>query len=290
MTPVGPSCGRLCLLMNVSTGQIALLVFSTACFAAATGSSVLRLWGEHEGLRLGGKVLAYIGLLSAIGVLVWHSADRGSWIPLGDNFDTLVCLGVLLAGFVLYMQVYRPLRGLDWFLLPIVILLLVAAAVFGQTQPHDYVNSTWSWVHRITAYGGALAFAIACAGGLMYLIVSRRLKRARLDGPGPKLASLERLEHLTLVAVGLGFGLLTIGAITGLARIVETPGQTRLGDLWYLNPKILLALCVWVVYAIVLHSPINPSFRGRRAAVLSVVGFVLMVGTVVAVQFVPAGK
>jgi len=48
---------------------------------------------------------------------------------------------------------------------------------------------------------------------------------------------------------------------------------------------VLLTFAVWLVYAIVLHAPINPSFRGRRAAVLSVVGFVLMVGTILAVQF-----
>ena len=275
---------------NVSTGQIALLIVSIACFAGATVTSLVRLRRDHEGLRLVGKVLAYLGLLSGVGVLLWHSAERGTWVPLGDNFDTLVCLGVLLAAFVLYMQAFRPLRGLEGFLLPIVILLMAAAAVFGPTQPHDYVNSTWSWVHRIAAYGGAVAFAIACAGGLMYLWASRRLKMSKLAGPGPRMGSLERLEHLTLVSVGLGFGLLTIGAITGLARIAETPGDTRLGDQWYLNPKVLLALCVWVVYAVVLHSPINPSFRGRRAAVLSVVGFALMIGTVIAVQFVPSGR
>lgn len=276
------------LMHNVSAGQIALLIVSTACFAVAAGCAVLRLRNEKPGVRIAGKSAGYLGLLTGVGVLLWHSAERGTWLPLGDNFDTLVCLGVLLAGFVAYMQIYRPIRGLDAFLLPIVVLLMVAATIFGQTQPHAYVNTTWSWTHRIAAYGGAAAFAIACAGGLMYLWVSRRLKTAKL-GPGPRLGSLERLEHLTLVAVGLGFGLLTVAAVTGLAHIADTTGDTRLGDQWYLNPKVLLALGVWVVYAIVLHSPINPSFRGRRAAVLSVVGFVLMVGTVIAVQFVPSG-
>jgi len=37
-----------------------------------------------------------------------------------------------------------------------------------------------------------------------------------------------------------------------------------------------------VVYALVLHAPINPSFRGRKAAMLSILGFVLMVGTLIA--------
>ena len=52
--------------------------------------------------------------------------------------------------------------------------------------------------------------------------------------------------------------------------------------------KVLLALSVWLVYALVLHSPINPAFRGRRAAMLSILGFVLTIGVVVAVQFMGA--
>ena len=50
----------------------------------------------------------------------------------------------------------------------------------------------------------------------------------------------------------------------------------------------ILAFSVWVVYAIVLHAPINPSFRGRKVAVLSIFGFLLMIGTLIAVNFVPA--
>jgi hypothetical protein len=34
----------------------------------------------------------------------------------------------------------------------------------------------------------------------------------------------------------------------------------------------------------------NPVFRGRRAAVLSVVGFLLMIGALVAAQFTPGGS
>jgi ABC-type transport system involved in cytochrome c biogenesis permease subunit len=48
----------------------------------------------------------------------------------------------------------------------------------------------------------------------------------------------------------------------------------------------VLAVGVWLVYAVVLHAPINPSFRGRKVAVLSVVGFVLMLGTIVTVLLI----
>ena len=264
----------------VSAGQLALLIVAAGLFAAGMVLSLARLWKDAGSLRVGAKACQYAGVVCGIGVLVWHSAARGNWRPLDDNFDAFVWLGLLLALFVLYTQRIHPLRGLDWFVLPIVILLLVCAAVFGKAQPHEYKDTVWHWVHRITSYGGAVAFAVAGAVGTMYLVANRRLRTKRAL-PGPNLGSLERLEHLTLAAVTLGFALLTVGAVTGLFGMVREDKSAP-------KTKIVLAVAVWVVYAIVLHSPINPSFRGRKAAVLSVVGFVLMIGTLVAVQFMPA--
>ena len=185
------------------------------------------------------------------------------------------------------MQHTRPLLGLDWFIMPIVILLMTAAAVFGRTHPHEYVASAWSWVHRLTTYGGAVAFAVAGAVGAMYLVASYRLRR-KSPLQGPILGSLERLEHLTMTSAALGFSLLTIGTITGFLWLYAERHDTAFAG-GFANSKVLLACGVWIVYALVLHSPFNPSFRGRRVAMLSVFGFVLMVGALVAAQFMPEG-
>jgi ABC-type uncharacterized transport system permease subunit len=134
-------------------------------------------------------------------------------------------------------------------------------------------------VHHATSYGGAVAFAVAAASGAMYVVASRRL-RAKAPA-GPHLGSLERLEHLTMTAVTLGFALLTVGAVTGGVMMVAGGRHTPL-------TKVLLATAVWLVYAVVLHAPINPSFRGRKVAILSIVGLVLMIGTLVAANFVPS--
>ena len=265
-----------------TAGQLALLLAAVALFAAGVVLSLWRIWAngddQTDRLRRAARACTWGGIAAGAGVLAWHSRARGNWLPLTDNFDALVWLGLLLTLFVLYTQRTRPLRGLDWFVMPIAILLLVLAAVFGRTKPHEYdARSVWLWTHRVTAYGGAVGFAVAGAVGAMYLIVNRRL-RDKSAGPGPNLGSLERLEHLTLGAVTLGFALLTVGAVTGIVRMFAEERYTP-------PAKIALALAVWLVYAVVLHSPINPSFRGRRAALLSVVGFVLMVGTIFAVQF-----
>lgn len=257
-------------------------------FAVGGVLSLLRILRQKPALRLPAKICAYWGVATALAVLIWHASLRGSWYPLEDNFGTLIWLGVLLALFVLYVQRHRPLAGLDWFVMPVVILLLVAAAVFGQFTPRQYIDSTWLIVHRVSSYGGAAVFAIAGATGAMFLINNRRLRRKTIR-PELDFGSLERLERFTMTSVTLGFALLSIGLITGLAQVIHHGPQTRLGSHWMMQPKVLLGFAVWLVYAVVLHTPINPRLRGRQAATLSILGFVLMIGTLVAVQFMPGG-
>jgi ABC-type uncharacterized transport system permease subunit len=269
--------------MTPTIGELVLLGLAVALFAAGLALSLARLWSQVPPLRLAAKICDYLGLCAALGVILWHSAARGHWQPMYDNFDALIWLAIVLALFVMYMQRVKPITGLDWFVMPIVMILLGAAAFFGTHDLHVYrplVRDTLIWFHRVTAYGGAVAFAIAAPVGAMYVIASRRL---RSKAPGPSFASLERLERLMMVSVTLGFALLTLGLITGVGRMIDEKSSIPM-------PKLLMASLAWLVYAIVMHAPINPRFRGRRAAMLSVFGFVLVVGTLVAVQFMPGGN
>jgi ABC-type uncharacterized transport system permease subunit len=263
-----------------NTGQLLLLCLAGLLLALGWGLSLSRLWWEKDSLRLTSRVALLLGVLASLGVLVWHAQERGDWIPVRDNFDALIWLATLLVLFVLYVQKARRLGAIDWFVMPVAVLLLLGAGLFGRVEYHDYVHSTWGWVHRITAYGGAVAFAIAAASGAMYLLTSRRLRSKQPIGP--YLGSLERLEHLTMTSVMLGFAMLTVSAITGGVRIIAD-GQTTS------KTKVALTVVIWLVYGLVLHAPINPSFRGRRVAVLSLLGFVLLVGVIIAIQVMPGG-
>src|SRR5579871_4090444 len=124
-----------------TTGQLALLTAAIGVYAIGGAVSFLRLRvHSHEGdnpqtqsLRLITKILLYLGTLLTIGVLVWHCVDRRNWQPLDDNFGAFLSLAVLLALFVSYTQRAKPLRGLDFFVMPAVLLLLISAAIFGKT-------------------------------------------------------------------------------------------------------------------------------------------------------------
>ena len=264
-----------------TTGQIALVIVTIAFYIVGGAISLTRISFERPWSRIASKACLHAGVVISVAVLVWHAIARQSWVPLEDNFDTLVWLALSLAVFVMYVQAHKPIGGLDWFVMPIVLLLLIGAVITGTVMPREYKTANlWLSVHLLTVFGGAVAFAIAGAGGAMYLVVNHRL-RHKLTLAGPNMGSLERLEHLMMTAVTLGFALLTIGAVTGLIKMHFEHQNPPLA-------KIILSSAVWLVYALVLHSPFNPSFRGRRAAMLSIFGFGLMVGTVIAVLLLPS--
>jgi ABC-type uncharacterized transport system permease subunit len=261
-----------------NTGQISLLFVCVALFAAASILSLMRIRRETESLRIAAKACSWSAMCIGVAVIIWHASARSQWLPLDDNFEALIWLGLILALFMLYVQRRHPIAGLDWFIMPLVILLLVGAAIFGRTKPHEYLPTAWSWVHRVSSYGGAVAFAVAGAVGAMYLIANRRLRNKQVLN-GPKLGNLERLERVTRASVTLGFALLTVGAVTGFIWFAS---DRRPISVW----KVGLTVGVWLVYAVALHSPINPSFRGRKVAILSIVGCILMFGLLVTVQLV----
>ena len=267
--------------MPPSKGQLALVILAILFYAVGGILSLTRAWADRRAIERWGRIFLGGGIVASLGVIVWHAALRNNWLPVEDNFDALMWLSTLLAMFTLYVHHNRPLGGLDWFVMPIVLFLLIASIFVGETLYQPYVEGTWKWVHRVTAFGGAVAFAIAAAAGAMYVLTSRRLRnKAPIN---PLFGSLERIEHLTMTAVTLGFALLTIGMITGGVQILGAGRHTS-------PTKIVLAAAVWLVYAVVLHAPINPSFRGRKVAVLSMVGFVLMMGVIVTALLLPGGS
>jgi ABC-type uncharacterized transport system permease subunit len=265
-------------------GQIVLLLLAVAVFVIGALASLSRRWINHTGANVLVRGCLVGGLGITLIVLVWHAVGRHDWVPIGDNFDALLWLAVLLSLFVIYIQGSTRMGGVDGFVMPVVIVLMLAAAYFGTREYQEYhplVRNIWSWAHRVTAYGGAAAFTVAAAGGAVYMLKSRRLRRK--EPLTPRWGSLEGLEALTVTGVNLGFALLTIGLITGVVLIVADHQRTSM-------TKLVMACAAWLVYATVLHTPINPRLRGRKTAMLSIAGFALIAGAVVAAQFAGGGS
>ncbi|HEY0009756.1 MAG TPA: cytochrome c biogenesis protein CcsA [Tepidisphaeraceae bacterium] len=256
----------------LSSGEIFIALTAAAFFAASVGLSVARRQRAAIGLWVGG-----IGI--TLSALIYHAVSRGNWLPLEDNFDALLWLALIIACVALYLQRSKTVGRLDWVAGPITVLLIIGAAAFGAARPHSYTDTLWAWTHRISVYTSPVAFAVAASAGGMYLLLTKRLrnKHSPIDA---SFGSLERLERVSYAAVTIGFALLSVGLITGVARVLRH--ETELGTYWFWQPKVLLATAAFVIYALVLHSPL--ALRGRGAAILSIAGFVLLLGTIAVVQ------
>jgi len=274
---------------GANAGQIGLVLGAAGVFLLGGAISAACLWRPGSRLRLTAKSMAYFGICLGLAALIWRSVVRGRWMPLEDNFEAMATLALLLAGFTLYVQRAKPIQGLDWFLMPIVIVMLLCSALLG-IHPEAYEPAgIWDLAHRASSFAGMAAFGVAAGVGAMYLIASARLRRKAAIGEGPPV-SLERLENLTHWAVSFGFALLTVGIVTGLAKIMQRGSHTMLGPHWITSPKVILAFSAWVVYAVALHTPITPAVRGRKSAMLSIIGFVLMVATLITVLHLPTER
>ena len=227
-------------------------------------------------------LLSLVGIALAVIAQVLHSLHRHDFVPLQDNFDALLWLAILLAATSLYLRQTPAMGPIDWFATPMAVLLMAVAAVFGKARPHEYTDTLWAWTHRLSAYLSPLAFALAAGAGVGYLMLRKRLRSHRGAPLDTRFGSLERYERVNYLAVQIGFALLTVGLVSGLIRALGP--DSKLGQHWWLSPKVILSFGTYAIYAVVLHSPINPTFRGPKTAVLSIAGFVLLLGTLVAVQ------
>ena len=77
---------------------------------------------------------------------------------------------------------------------------------------------------------------------------------------------------------------MTIGIITGAAW-----AEYAWGSYWSWDPKETWSLITWFIYAAFLHARLARGWRGKKTAVLSIVGFAAVIFTYLGVNLVISG-
>ena len=120
------------------------------------------------------------------------------------------------------------------------------------------------------------AFLIAFVSGILFLIQERQLKQKQMGLLFRQLPSLGTLDRANFLALGAGFALLSLGLSFGLLGT-----RVWLGRWWTGDPKEYLTVFLWVSYLLLWLVRLRATLRGRRVALLSVLGFTLVLFTVV---------
>jgi len=135
-------------------------------------------------------------------------------------------------------------------------------------------------VHTVCSLLSYVAFLIGFVSGALFLIQERQLKRKHMGMLFHRLPSLDQLERVNVFAIGLGFGLLTVGL--GLGLVVS---RLLRGTWWSGDPKEILSATLWLCYLILWLARLRATMRGRRVAMLSVLGFALVLFTFLGVSW-----
>jgi cytochrome c-type biogenesis protein CcsB len=236
------------------------------------------LASKKKAVGIAGSVTAYTGFFiqTAAILLRWkesYALGHGH-APLSNLYESVVFFSwtiILIYGLIELKYKYRAVGA---FVVPFALLGMAWAQLTLASGIEPLVpalQSNWLLYHVITCFLGYAAFAVACGISIMYLIKARQEGDSDTPQAGGVIGmfpSIRILDDLNYRAIMIGFPLLTLGIVTGAAW-----ANYAWGTYWSWDPKETWSLIVWFIYAAFLHARITRGWVGKRAAMLSVIGF-----------------
>ena len=187
----------------------------------------------------------------------------------------------MLALSYLSIEVSTDERGMGVFVTPLLVALqgLVAHGEMPRDIP-SYFAAPFVAMHVGSLLFAYASFALACVIGVTYVLLFRELKQRTPGVFFQRLPSLQVLDRMHMRAILVGWLLLTIGLISGALWLrdvsAEMASDPRLPHMTITDPKILIAVLTWGIYGGLLASRRWAGLTARRTALISAVGFALV--------------
>jgi cytochrome c-type biogenesis protein CcsB len=203
--------------------------------------------------------------------------------PVVNLHESLSFIAWAISGSYLAFQMKTKTRILGAIVSPLALVLMIETSAFGGLAEGAALPSVlkgwWVSLHTVLALSGEALFALACCAGIMYLIqdnLIRRKKAYSFSRLLPPLRDLDRINHISIL---WGFPLLTLGIIAGAIW-----AHTVWGRHWQWDPKQVWTMITWFLYAFLLHQRLAFGWKGRKAAVFSIVAFGILLFAVIGVH------
>jgi ABC-type transport system involved in cytochrome c biogenesis permease subunit len=265
--------------MSIQTLRIAAALYACAAVAYVVYFARPR---HARAASVGGGLLLFAFLVHAVAIGLGCREYGGTeFFSLRGG---LAFVAFLAAGAYLVLQRYYRLPTIGAFVTPLVLVVLLPA-VFGEPGHPGLVPETVRrpslTLHIVSALLGIAFFAIASGVALMYLLQEREVKGKRFGVLFLRLPSLDVLDRMNQRLVRAGFVVFTVALITG-ALVASRVWKTA----WEWDPQQVRSLVVWVLYGGLVQLR-HTGWHGRRYAVLTLLGFVLVIGSMVGLGAVP---
>ncbi len=254
---------------------LTLLLYAVASVALLAG--YIGRSGKAKGIALGIS-LASFGLhtllLAAVACSEWELIGRSLYLlPLSWAFMGIGLIMWLWQKTTVQL-LFIPLVA---FILLIVALLLDARGVAVTAAMTGPVFG----LHLISIFIGLGLMSVAAGAAVFFLRQEKKLKaKTRLSGLRADLPSMAALDRINGLATLVGFPFYTLGVICGFVWAGLAWGSMFSGD-----PKELMSLAVWALYALLFHQRQALGWQGRKPALMALGIFAASLFSLLVVNF-----
>jgi cytochrome c-type biogenesis protein CcsB len=266
--------------------------------------------------------LGVIGVAANIGSVVTRglAAGRTPWGNMYEYSSLLAVLAVL--AYLIGVEWRAGIRTLGGFVYGFVVFTMAMAVSFFYVGPSALMpalNSYWRQIHVTSMITASSLLGVGCVITMLYLFKDRSERRQvaalRAEEPPPimggaidadvphdlivdadppvagsdaprrgRLPTAASLDRLAYRFIAFGFPVWTFGVICGAIWAQQTWSRY-----WGWDPKETWSFITWVIFAGYLHARATNGWKGRRAAVIALVGFASLFVTYYAVNLWIAG-
>ncbi|HPA15310.1 MAG TPA: c-type cytochrome biogenesis protein CcsB [Desulfobacterales bacterium] len=257
--------------------MIIILLF----YLLSTAAYVAYLFVQKNYMQQAGRCMLTVGFLLH-SLIIGYGFVQSGHIPVRNLHETLIMAGwAIVCVFLVFQYKYR-LKILGIYAAPLsALVLFIAYQMPGEpVLDQNLFNNFWLISHIVTIFIGEASFALACGLGVLYLIQEHAIKAKNHGFFYRRLPSLELLDTTGYASIVVGFTMLTVGLITGFVY-----AKSVWGRFWDWDPKEVWSGITWLIYAALLHERLTVGWRGRRSAILSIIGFAVLLFTFFGVNF-----
>jgi ABC-type transport system involved in cytochrome c biogenesis permease subunit len=247
---------------------------AAVAYAAAGFLSLRYIRGSESQILIPAKRMAAAGnlLLLAVFLYRWWQFNLIPFTGLGDSLNLFL---VLCTGIILSIQRVDAMRPLLAYYLPALAILALINASVGHlylNEPPKELNGFLVTFHVGLIFLSFALFFIASLTSLAYVNKARSLKRMKTTGLMHKFPSLEQIDKTLYELISVGYPTFAVTLLMGF--IWAWTERDRLGDSWYISPRIILAVVMVGFYAACFHIRQYGLLRGPKLAYVVFFAFV----------------
>jgi cytochrome c-type biogenesis protein CcsB len=231
---------------------------------------------DQRWARVGVSLTTLAAVLAVAAVITRGiSAQRPPW---GNMYEfTVTAVATLLVIWVAMLPKRPEWRDLGLVVVLFNLLLLGVAVLVLYTESAELVpalKSYWLWIHVSAAIIASSVFTVGSLASVLYLFSERYERRAAggttgglRDAIGSRVPASEQLDKVAYQTIAFAFPLWFFAVVAGAVWAEDAWGRY-----WGWDPKETWAFVTLVIYAAYLHARATAGWRGRRAAIIAIIG------------------